>query len=281
VQVPIVDLASLSGADPRIGAALIESGFVVLEGHGIAPALWDRAYEASARVFALPAEVRSRYRGPEDGSQRGYLPVRTTLGDGREALDRKEAWHVRRDGHRFSNVLPVEVPEFGPVTLDLVRALDALLDRVLPGLDAFLGKPVGYFGEMVRGGDSLFRINHYPDMPADGTHLRFRAHRDFDIVTFLIGATKPGLEIQARDGAWWPLTPSANGIVINAGDILALESRGRIPSTTHRVVCPPQPDGGRISMVYFVSPRSEVRLESGISAGEFIDARLRDAGYLR
>jgi hypothetical protein len=34
-------------------------------------------------------------------------------------------------------------------------------------------------------------------------------------------------------------------------------------------------------MVYFVSPRPEVRLVNDLSAGEFIDARLRDAGYLR
>jgi isopenicillin N synthase-like dioxygenase len=125
------------------------------------------------------------------------------------------------------------------------------------------------------------RVNFYPDSTAASGRDRFLAHRDFDLITLLLGANRPGLEIQARDGRWWSLTPSDTSIVVNAGDILAIESRGRIPSTMHRVVSPASLDGGRISMAYFVHPRREVPLADGRSAGEFLDARLRDAGYLR
>jgi isopenicillin N synthase-like dioxygenase len=130
----------------------------------------------------------------------------------------------------------------------------------------------------VRDGDSLFRINHYPD---DAGEIRFQPHRDFDLITFLFGATQAGLEIEARDGSWVPIAPSPEAIVVNAGDLLAIESGGRIPSTRHRVVAPATRDGGRIAMVYFVAPRPDVRLSDGRGAGEVIDARLREAGYLR
>jgi hypothetical protein len=32
-------------------------------------------------------------------------------------------------------------------------------------------------------------------------------------------------------------------------------------------------------MVYFVSTRPEVSLANGVSAGDFVNARLREAGY--
>jgi isopenicillin N synthase-like dioxygenase len=280
-SIPVLSLESLRADDARIGAALVEFGFLVLENHGIPAAYWEPAFAAAARAFALPAGVKARYRGPDDGSQRGYLELRTELGGGRDALDRKESWHVRPNGHRFANIFPDEVPEFGPRMLALVDALDALAVQILAGIDAFLAKPPGHFARAVQGSDSLFRVNFYPESTAGVPRDRFLAHRDFDLITLLLGANRPGLEIQARDGRWWPLTPSSASIVVNAGDILALESRDRIPSAPHRVVSPPRPDGGRISMVYFVSPRREVRLDNGVSAGEFIDARLRDAGYLR
>ncbi len=276
-----MDLRSIAGAEARIGAALAETGFIVLEGHGLPSAAWDRAYAAAARAFALPDEVKERYRGPDDGSQRGFLPVRTVLRDGRAALDRKAAWHVRPDGHRFANLLPAEVPELGPALLVLLAALERLAEPILDGIDAFLGQPSGSLRAAVHGGDSLFRVNHYPDLEAASGPGRFRAHRDFDLITLLLGANRPGLEIQARDGSWRAVTPSPSGIIVNAGDLLAIESDGKIPSTTHRVVTPAEPDGGRISMVYFVSPRAEVRLKNGALAGEVVDARLRDAGYLR
>ena len=281
MRVPVVDLSALAPGDPVVGAALAASGFAVMEGHGVPAALWQRAYRAATGAFALPAATKARYRGPEDGSQRGYLPLRTALSAGRPALDRKEAWHVRRAGHRFANILPDEVPDLGPAALALVEALEGLAERVLGSIDAFLGRPPGSFAAAVRGSDSLFRFNHYPDLPEDAPPVRFRAHQDFDLATLLLGATRPGLEVQARDGTWHPVTPSPDGIVLNAGDILAVDSGGRIPSTPHRVMRPDRPDGGRLSMVYFVSPRVDVRMASGDTVGRFLDARLRDAGYLR
>jgi isopenicillin N synthase-like dioxygenase len=278
VTVPVVEIADLTHDDPVIGASLVESGFAIIRAHGVTPLVWQHACDVGRAVFALPNDVKDQHIGPADGSQRGYLPLRTVLPDGRDALDRKECWHARRRGHRLGNIFPNEVPEFGPVTDELIAAIDVVVDRVLASIDAFLRQPIGTLAAAIRGGDSLLRFNHYPVSDAD---LGFRPHRDFDIITLLLGADRPGLEIQGRDGTWHPVTPSAGAIVVNAGDILEVESGGRIPSTAHRVVAPSAEHSGRLSMVYFVSPRREHLLCSGVTAGDFIDLRLRDAGYLR
>jgi isopenicillin N synthase-like dioxygenase len=280
-DLPVFRLPSGSAAESSIGAALTEFGFLILEEHGIPVPDLERAFSTAARAFALPAQVKAKYRGPNDGSQRGYLELRTKAGSGRDALDRREAWHVHAPGHRFANLFPEEVPELGPSMLALFDALERLAVRILQGIDVFLGNPPKHFAQRVEGGDSLLRVNFYPDSTAGVGRDRFLAHRDFDLITLLLGANRPGLEIQGRDGRWWPLTPSGASIVVNAGDILALESGGRIPSTMHRVVSPASADGGRISMAYFVHPRREVPLADGRSAGGFVDARLRDAGYLQ
>lgn len=277
--IPRLDLRSAVGNGVGIGAALAEFGALVVVGHDIDAACCGRATAAAARAFALPREVKERYRGPRDGSQRGYLPLRTRLLDGRESLDRKEAWHARPSGHTAANLFPEEVPELGPSLLGLLERLQPVATRVLAGVGAFLGKRPGFFEDRVREGDSLFRVNHYPAPTSTDERKRFLAHQDFDLVTLLLGASAPGLEVQTRDGCWRPIPLNATDIIVTVGDILAIESAGKIPSTPHRVVAPEAPDGGRTSMVYFVSPRPEVNLANGLSAGEFVDARLREAGY--
>jgi len=277
--IPHLDLGSAAADGAAIGAALARFGALTLAGHDVDAACCGRAAAAAARAFALPREVKERCRGPLDGSQRGYLPLRTALPDGRETLDRKEAWHARPEGHAAANLFPEEVPELGPSLLALLGRLTPVATRVLAGVGAFLGTRPGHFEERVRAGDSLFRVNHYPDSAATGERARFLAHQDFDLVTLLLGASAPGLEIQGPDGRWQAIAPNPAEILVTAGDILAIESAGAIASTPHRVVAPETSDGGRTSMVYFVSPRPEVTLANGLSAGEFVGARLREAGY--
>ena len=277
--IPRLDLRAASADGAEIGAELARASVLVLSGHGVDAAGCDRAAAAAARAFALPRAVKERYRGPRNGTQRGYLPLRTRLPNGRETLDRKEAWHARPDGHAAANLFPREVPELGPSLLGLLARLELVAERVLGGIGAFLGRPRGFFEERVRAGDSLLRVNHYPERSVTGERARFLAHQDFDLVTLLLGASAPGFEVQTRDGVWRGVDCAPAEIVLTAGDLLAIESDGRIASTPHRVVAPETCDGGRTSMAYFVSPRPEVMLASGVSAGAFVDARLREAGY--
>jgi isopenicillin N synthase-like dioxygenase len=278
-RIPRLSRSSSAVPEPEIGQALAEHGVLLIDEHLLGGQSVRRAAEASRRAFALPEAIKESYQGPIDGTQRGYLPVRTELPDGRDALDRKEAWHARPEGHAAENLFPREVPEFGPSLLALFEGLEATTSRVLRGIGAYLGRAPGFFEEQVRDGDSLFRVNHYPDTTAGGKRARFHAHQDFDLITLLLGASGPGLEVQTRGGEWRSVEDTSGAIVATVGDLLEIESEGKIRSTPHRVKSPDDSDGGRLSMVYFVSPRHEVILTGGRSAGEIVDDRLRQAGY--
>ena len=278
---------SLNDADTpreaRLGEALAARGAIVLLDHGIDVSRMSAATRAAERVFALPQDVKARYQGPNDGSQRGFLPVRTQLPNGLQSLDRKEAWHARTAAHAATNLFPPEVPELEREWLPLIDDLERISRVVLASIGAHLGRPRGTLEDTIAGGDSLFRANYYP--PGDGQaedvpgRQRFLPHQDFDLVTLLFGSSGPGLEVQDRSGRWQAVSAPAEAVVAIVGDLLDVESEGAIPATPHRVVASPGDAGARYSMVYFVSPRPEVRLRNGETAGAIVDARLALAGY--
>jgi isopenicillin N synthase-like dioxygenase len=86
-------------------------------------------------------------------------------------------------------------------------------------------------------------------------------------------------------------------VVVNVGDMLERLTNNVFKSTTHRVVNPPKEKWSepRYSIPFFLHPRSEVRLDclescisedrpaaySPISAGEFLEERLREIGLLK
>jgi len=68
-------------------------------------------------------------------------------------------------------------------------------------------------------------------------------------------------------------------IVVNGGDMLAVATGGYLPATSHRVVNPPAgQDVARQSMPMFLHLRPEVVLAPGLTAGAFLDQRLREIG---
>jgi isopenicillin N synthase-like dioxygenase len=280
-DLPGVRLEAAACPDPRVAQGLAQAGAVVLLGHDVDAACQRAALQAGREAFALPEAIKARYEGPRDGTQRGYLPLRTHLPDGRPALDRKEAWHARPAGHPLEDLLPAEVPALGVALGQLVGRLHALAGRVLDGLDAWLDRPQGRLRAACEGGDTLLRISRYPGAVTAGDGTRFGAHQDFDLVTLLPGTNGAGLEIQGRDGIWRAAAAPPDGVLLIAGDLLAIESLGRLPATRHRVVAPPgeDPAASRLSLAYFVGPREAYVLADGRPAGHILRRRLREAGY--
>jgi len=279
LPVPRFGRSTSRAPEADIGRALAEHGVVVVAAEGLDEESVERAAAASRRAFALPDDRKASLQGPIDGSQRGYLPLRTILPSGRQALDRKEAWHARAEGHPTENLFPEEVPEFGRSLLALIEGLEATSLRLLRGIEAFLGRAGGYLEAQVQAGDSLLRVNHYPKRSSGEDDQPFLPHEDFDLITLLFGASEPGLEVQDRSGVWRPVASSMGDAIVTVGCLLEAESEGAILATRHRVVSPADSDSGRLSMVYFVSPRPEVILSGGRSAGEIVDQHLREAGY--
>lgn len=299
MQVPVLDLGGLGrprGAEQAVGACLEHSGFLLLEGHGLDPALWREATAAAREFFALPTEMRRRYHRPEGAGQRGYTPFAVEVAKGAREPDPKEFFQLGREDAApalggGANLWPQEVPGFRRALTELFQGLDALAQDLLRGIALHLDLPVDWFTDRSRRGDTILRALHYPPLP-DGAGLRAAPHGDINLITVLATDGEPGLEVRGRDGRWWPVTPDPGRLVCNVGDMLARLTAGRLPSTWHRVVRPPAPWSrrSRYSLPFFFHADPDLRLAPvpscagraplgpPVTAREYLAERLAEIG---
>ena len=257
----------------KLGRSFQEYGFAILADHGIPGDLIDRAEENARAFFALPEEVKRKYKIPGGGGARGYTPFGIETAKGNKAHDLKEFWHVGRElppGHRFrdhmpDNLWPAELPSFKPTFQKLYASFDETGLKVLKAIARYLDIEEDYFEDAVRDGNSVLRALHYPPQSEPtGEHIRAGAHEDINAITLLLGAEEAGLELLTRDGRWIPVSPKAGELVINIGDMLQRLTNGVLRSTSHRVVnpTPDRASHARYSLPFFLHFRSDFLIEA-------------------
>ncbi|WP_374469178.1 isopenicillin N synthase family dioxygenase [Phenylobacterium sp.] len=229
-----------------LGDSYARWGFAVISDHGLPQDRIDAALEQMKAFFALPEDVKKKYKLPVAG-QRGYTPFGIETAKGHTHYDLKEFWHVGRElppGHAFRDHMPdnvwpdAELPEFREKVQWLYDALDAMGLKVLEAISVYLGLDRQFFDDKVDVGNSILRLLHYPPVPQDGPHIRAGAHEDINVITLLLGAEEAGLEVKDHDGRWIAINPPPGALVCNIGDMLQRLTNHRLPSTTHRVVNP-------------------------------------------
>jgi len=261
------------GFAQKLGRSFEEYGFAVIADHGIPDDLIHRAEEKAKAFFALPADVKQKYKLPGQGGARGYTPFGIETAKGAKAHDLKEFWHVGRDlpeGHKFrahmpDNVWPDEVPSFRDTFTELFATFDRTGLKVLSAIARYLGLADDYFVDTVLEGNSVLRALHYPPQTEPtGEHIRAGAHEDINTITLLLGAEEAGLELKTKDGRWIPVSPKPGELVINIGDMLQRLTNGRLRSTPHRVVnpTPDRASNARYSMPFFLHFRSDFLIEA-------------------
>lgn len=313
-QIPSLDLADYYGSDENkkkkfvadLGAAYNNIGFVAIRNHFLTDAMQQDLYKAIKNFFALPDEVKKKYERPELAGQRGYTGKGKEHAKGRNTGDLKEFYHVGQDlaeaelknENYPANVWPQEIPEFKNVSTDVYRALEKTGTYMLRAIALYLNLPENYFDDKIKHGNSILRPIHYypienPDaVPEDA--VRAAEHGDINLITLLMGASADGLQVLRRDGKWIPITALPDQLVVNVGDMLERLTNRRLKSTIHRVVNPPRAlmNTPRYSIPFFMHPRSEMSLAAlencidnenpkqweDITAGEFLDQRLREIG---
>jgi isopenicillin N synthase-like dioxygenase len=264
-SVPTLDFAHVdTPAFARdIGAAYERYGFVVIRGHGIPPALTRDFLAAYQSFFALPEATKRRYHVAGGGGARGYTPFGIETAKGATHHDLKEFWHVGRElpaGHPFSRYMPAniwvaELPQFKALSLEMFEAFDAMGRALLRAIARSLGLADDWFEPTVNLGNSVLRVIHYPPMPPTPTEsVRAGAHEDINVITLLMGAEEPGLQVLTKQGQWLAVNPEPGSLVVNVGDMLQRLTNNLLRSTTHRVVNPPRERASfaRFSMPYFL-----------------------------
>jgi isopenicillin N synthase-like dioxygenase len=296
----------LYGADfaafaEALGRSFARYGFAVISDHGLDQARIDKAIADAKAFFALPQDVKLRYKLPGVSGQRGYTAFGVETAKGAAHFDLKEFWHVGRElppGHPYrarmpDNVWPSEVPGFRADQLWLYGALEDLGDKVLSAIARYLKLEDGFFAPTTKDGNSVLRLLHYPPAAFDGPNVRAGAHEDINTITLLLGAEEAGLELLDRGGAWLPINPPPGSVVCNIGDMLQRLTNHVLPSATHRVVNPPPARRGvaRYSTPFFlhfapdylietlpgcITPERPNRYPVPITANDYLEERLRE-----
>lgn len=304
-SVPILDLSrfetDLKALAGEAGLAYREHGFCGFENHGIADDVIENAYAVFKQFFALPEEIKMRYRSTA-GGQRGYTPFGVEQARDQSVPDLKEFWHTGREMGAVNswpeilepNPWPAEVADFEEKASRLYRALDELGRRVLQLIALALGLDQFWFDRKVNLGNSVLRAIHYPPIADKETPaVRAAAHEDINLITLLIGSDEEGLQILTRGGSWLPVTNIPGTIVVNVGDMMKRLTNHVLPSTPHRVVNPPgtMSTRPRYSIPFFLHPNPDFLIETlpccvsvdnpdrypqAISANDFLLERLRE-----
>lgn len=276
-ELPVIDVSALvdpaSSPEARlavgrvIDAACRTSGFLLVTGHGIDPALRDDLEALHREFFALPDDVKAAIAMPRGGSSwRGWFPVGGELTSG--VPDLKEGVYygvelgpedprvVSGTPLHGANQLPESPPALGPTVLRWIDEVTALGQALLRGLALGLGVPEDWFAAHVTADPTvLFRAFHYP--PGDAGSWGVGEHTDYGLITLLAQDHHGGLQVKG-DGVWLDVPADPYVFVVNLGDMLDRMTRGRYRSDPHRVRNLSGQD--RVSFPLFLDPSWDARV---------------------
>ncbi|WP_445750211.1 isopenicillin N synthase family dioxygenase, partial [Polaribacter sp.] len=253
--------------------------------------------------FDLPLETKKKYEIPGIGGQRGYVSFGKEAAKGKKEGDLKEFWHFGQyvednpalEAEYPANVIVEELTKFNEIGKETYRMLEKTAKYVLRALALHLGLEETYFDNYIKNGNSILRPIHYPPIQDEPKGAeRAAAHGDINLITLLMGAQGKGLQVQNHNGDWIDAMAEPDELMINVGDMLSRHSNNKLKSTIHRVINPPRELWGtsRYSIPFFMHPVSDMKLNvlencidennpkqfEDITAGEFLEERLRDLG---
>ena len=283
-----------------LGNAFSTIGFVALSGHYLKEQLSENLYAAVKEFFALPEPVKLKYEIEGLAGQRGYTSFGKETAKGQKVADLKEFWHFGQyydpDSIYPPNIEVLEVPEFNLYGELVYKALEQTALELLRALSEYLSLPKDYFDSFIIGGNSILRPIHYPPVNENEQKaVRAAAHGDINLITLLMGAHGKGLQVQRLDGQWIDAIAAPDELMINVGDMLSRHTNNRLKSTIHRVINPERSQNqSRYSIPFFMHPKMTMplnvlehcisedtpKLFEDITAGAFLDERLRELGLL-
>lgn len=310
MSIPSVDLSEFLSEDQNkknqfvqnLGKAYEEIGFVAVKNHGISNELIADLYKHVQQFFSLPLEQKNQYEIKGLAGQRGYTSFGKEHAKGSEAPDLKEFFQygqVARDNFSEAiypdNVSVKEILDFDETLAGAYRAFERSGTALLQAIALYLNLNENYFDEFVYNGNSILRSIHYPPITTEPVSaIRAEQHEDINLITLLVGASADGLEILSKQNEWVPVTSLPEQIVVNVGDMLQRLTNNKLCSTTHRVVNPARQfwHTSRFSIPFFLHPKSSMslrclencidaehpKLYDDITAGEYLDERLREIG---
>lgn len=254
-HIPIIDLqaafagdhSACASAAAQLQHACENIGFLYIKGHGVDPALIDATFAAARRFHDQPLEQKLKIRVNEN--MQGYMPLhgsttRTSALAGKSKPNENEAFFLQREippthpkfgfPQRTANVWPEGLLGFKETVLAYYKAMDQLVDRLLPVYALALDMPAGFFSGAFRESMSTLRLTHYPEMEYGEGSYGVAPHTDSSFITLLAQNKVAGLQLMSQQGEWIDAPAIDGTFVVNTGDMLHRWSNGRFLSTPHR-----------------------------------------------
>jgi len=236
----------------ELGAALAEIGFAILVGHGTDTALYDDMEALTEECFTRFAlDEKMRFRARRHGSvNQGYFPIKETsdihpdLVEGWVFCRRAFALPGRRSQETLESFWPD--PAYEPLWRRLVLENEKLILPVMQSLLLWLGHDPHLYDERLTHPNIGLRLNYYPPLGTAEIQSgcgRLLGHEDVGMFTFLPAPRVEGLQVlDRRSMKWVRLHAPPGSLILNTGDYVQRISNDLLPSTTHRVGRPRQPE---------------------------------------
>ncbi len=267
--IPIINLGdSDDDIISTLGRTLSDTGFVMVQGHGISEALLANLRQLLATYFAQPLETKMQDCITPD-NYRGYIPLGffspNAEGDASDhyegyKLHFETASHdpIRRQCDLYgTNKWPAEPIELRQVIEAFWQACDATGKRLLSLLARIMQVEESSFISQFNKPLTNMTLLHYPPQPKNRDGFGIHPHKDTDALTLLFPDKVGGLWLQPRGHSeWTEVTAPSNTMVVNIGDLMELWSGGYFVSTPHKVVNTSGKE--RYSFPFFMVPRHDV-----------------------
>lgn len=234
----------------QLGGSLADIGFAIVTDTGIDPSLYRDADARVRAVFSEPDQVKQKYAARRHGAvNQGYFPFE---GTSEIHPDLVEGWVFCRRAFNFAGDPAFDPTQFWPAASyelgfrHLVAAHVALCLPLMQAMLRYLGTPPHTFDHLLTDPSLGLRLNYYPPVRpeqfASGAG-RLLGHEDVNLFTILPAPTIEGLQVFNRaTGRWIRLSAPPGSIIVNTGDYMQRLTGDRLPSTTHRVAPPRDPD---------------------------------------
>lgn len=279
-QIQVVNFQAKDAAQQFV-ASLKDIGFAVLSHHPIDNQLIDQVYSDWGAFFNSAEKYQFLFN---ESTHDGFIPFeKSESAKGAKQQDLKEFYHYYKNGRCPESLRSSTQALYDQLDQMGLTLLTWLQQQTPERIISQLSMPLP---DMVRNCDkTLFRLIHYPPLTGDEPvgAVRAAAHEDINFITLLPAATAKGLQAMSRDGQWVDVPCNPGWIVVNAADMLQECTQHYYPSTTHRVINPPNETAAqsRLSMPLFIHAPDDVRLSARHTAASYRQERYRELGLLR
>ena len=259
--------------------SLVQTGFAVLKNHPIDYKLVQKVFHEWKDFFDSADKLDYIYNNE---TQDGLFPINVSeTAVGYNTKDIKEFFHYYKWGKCPFKLRKNSDLLFNQLNCLAKELLNWIEENTPIEIQSKLSQPLSQMIE--NSNQTLMRILHYPPLLGNETSgaVRAAAHEDINLITVLVAASEPGLQVKDRHGIYHDVPVDPGMLAINIGDMLQEATNGYYKSTTHQVVNPVDNEAkykSRYSIPLFLHARPDVRLSSRYTAGEFLEQRLAELG---